>query len=159
PRSSSSCSSRAREMPWAMAPAWPETPPPSTLTLTSKRRSVSVRRSGCSTTCSSRRCPRYCIGLFWLIRTLPSPGWIRTRAIAVLRRPTALANCCSANLDVPLLVEGYAPGRLGLVLVGRARVDPQPFQHLGPQRVPLQHPPHGIAHREGGVQLLLLAQR
>src|SRR5204863_320928 len=82
----------------------------------------------------------------------------RTRAIAVLRRPTALAICCSANLDVPLLVEGDAPGRLRLVLVGRARVDPQPLEHLASQRVVLEHPAHRVPQGERGVELLLLPQ-
>src|SRR5215472_15691413 len=157
-RSSSSSSISAREMPCAMAPACPETPPPSTLTLTSKRRSVSVSRSGCSTTCSRRRCPRYCIGLLWLIRIRPSPGWMRTRAIAVLRRPTALMSCSSANPDVPLLVEADAPGRLRLVLVLGARVHPQAPQHVRSQTVALQHAPNGISDRERRVELLLLPQ-
>src|SRR5215467_12801995 len=158
-RSSTSVSISAREMPCAIAPAWPATPPPSTLTLMSKRRSVSVSRSGCSTTCSSRRCPRYCIGLFSLMRTRPSPACRRIRAIAVLRRPTALVSCCSDNLDVPLLVEGDALRRLGRVLVLGAREDPQPPQHVRAQRVALQHPPHRVADRERRIELLLLAQR
>src|ERR1041385_4365590 len=155
-RWSSSAPSRARKRRWASAPACPATPPPSTLTLTSKRRSVSVSRSGARTICSSRRCPKYCIGLFSLIRTRPSPGCRRTRRVAVLRRPTARFSCCSDNLDVPLLVEGDALGRLRVVLVRGPGVDPEPAQHLGTQRVALQHPAHRVADGEGRVLLLLL---
>src|SRR5262249_39270834 len=107
---------------------------------------------------SSRRCPRYCIGLFWLIRIRPSPGWMRTRAIAVLRRPTALTSCSSDNPDVPPIVEADAPWRLRLVLVLGARVDPQTPQHVGPQGVGLQASAHGESNREGRVELLLLPQ-
>src|SRR4030095_13928380 len=48
-RSSSSRSTRAREMAWRSAPAWPETPPPSRLALTARRRGWRSRRSsrGC----------------------------------------------------------------------------------------------------------------
>src|SRR5438270_3954083 len=92
--------------------------------------------------------------------TWPSPGLSRTRAMADFRRPTPrlVLDCCSANFDVPLLVEGDGPGALGLMLVLRSPVDAQPPEHLPAQRVVLEHPANGVGQRPGGVQLLLLAQ-
>src|SRR5438270_13802532 len=92
--------------------------------------------------------------------TWPSPGLSRTRAMADFRRPTPrlVLDCCSANLDVPLLVEGDGPGALGLLLVLRPAVDPQPAEHLPAQRVVLEHPADGVGDRPGRIQLLLLAQ-
>src|SRR3984893_11230604 len=157
-RSSSSCSRSAREIPWAMAPAWPATPPPRTLIVTSRRRSLSGTRSGCITSISSARRPRYWSGVLLLIMMRPSPGVSRTRAIAVLRRPTARFICCSDNLHVPLLIEGDAPGQLRPVLVVGARVDAQALQHLSAQGVVLQHAADGVLDGKRRVQIALLAE-
>src|SRR5207245_6601765 len=92
--------------------------------------------------------------------TWPSPGLSRTRAMADFRRPTPrlVLDCCSANVHVPLLVEGDGPGPLGLVLVLRPTVDTQPPEHLPAQRVVLEHSADGVGHRPGRVQLPLFAQ-
>src|SRR3984893_19138088 len=157
-RSSSSCSRSAREIPWAMAPAWPATPPPRTLIVTSRRRSLSGTRSGCITSISSARRPRYWRGVLLLIMMRPSPGVSRTRAMAVWRRPTARFACCSDNLHVPLLVEGDVSGHLRPVLVVGTRVDTQPLQHLGAQGVVLQHSADGVLDGKRRVKLALLAK-
>ena len=48
---------------------------------------VSVTRSGWVTTVSRSRRPKYSLGGRLLTMTPPSPGTMRTRATAVLRRP------------------------------------------------------------------------
>src|SRR2546429_6711403 len=94
------------------------------------------------------------------MRMRPSPRVRRTLAIAVFRRPTPLLvlACCSANLDVPLLVEGDGLRALGLVLVLRPAVHAQTPQHLPAQGVVLEHAPDGVLQRPGGVDLPLLAE-
>src|SRR6202165_4508095 len=141
-----------------MAPAGPATPPPLTLTLMSKRRSISATRSGCMTSISRTRRPRYWSGVLSLMMIRPFPGVSRTRAIAVFRGPTARLACWAANLPVPFRVEGDGFRRLGLVLVLGPGVDAQALEHLRAQRVVLEHAAHGVLHREGGVDLLLLAK-
>src|SRR6266851_4527474 len=90
--------------------------------------------------------------------TRPSPGVRRTRATAVLRRPVPRV-MLSANLDVPLGVETYGLGLLGGVAVLRTGVDAQAREHVGAERVVLQHATNGVGDREGGVALHLVAQR
>src|SRR5438874_5843938 len=145
-------------MPCAMAPAWPLVPPPTTFTLRSNLRCVPVTRSGASAAISSTRRPRYASGSFSLTVTRPSPGVRRTRAIAFLRRPVPRWRV-SANLDVPLGVEGDDLRLLCLVAVVRPRVDAKALQHIRPKRVALQHAFHRGRDREGGIELLCLLER
>src|SRR5437660_11440527 len=140
-------------MPCAMAPACPLVPPPATLTLTSNLRWVLVIRSGASAASSSTRRPRNARGSFSLTVIRPSPGCIRTRATAFLRRPVPRLNV-SANVDIPLRVERDGPGLLRLMAVVGSGVDAEAGQHVRPQRVALEHSAHGVRHREGGVELL-----
>src|SRR4029077_8911110 len=88
-RNSGSAAMSARAIPWHTAPACPAMPPPKTLTETSNRPVVSVTRSGCVTTVSRSRRPKYSLGGRLLTTMTPSPGTMRTRATAVLRRPVA----------------------------------------------------------------------
>src|ERR1700686_2185929 len=101
-RSSGSAAIRARAIPWHTAPACPAMPPPKTLTETSKRPVVSVTRSGCVTTVSRSRRPKYSLGGRLLTTMTPSPGTMRTRATAVLRRPVAClyASTAAGNDDL-----------------------------------------------------------
>src|SRR5881396_583302 len=91
----------ARAMPRRIAPAWPEGPPPSTLTITSYLVAVSVARSG-STACVSKfGTVMYSSILRSLTVSLPVPGTRRTRATLVLRRPVpknALVLCSAIKL-------------------------------------------------------------
>ena len=74
-------------MPWRIAPAWPVTPPPSTLIIALKRPSVPVTRNGIRTSASLTALPK-CWSIVRPLTTIsPSPGRSRTRAMAVLRRP------------------------------------------------------------------------
>src|SRR5579859_4465782 len=145
-------------MPWAMAPACPLVPPPATFTLTSNLRCVLVTRSGALAASSRTRRPRNASRSLSLTVILPSPGWILTRATAFLRRPVPRLNV-SAKIDVSPRVECDLLRLLGHVLVVRPRVDAKAGQHVGPQRVPLEHAPHRVGDREGRVELLGLAQR
>src|SRR5579864_1292667 len=134
-------------MPCAIAPACPLVPPPATLTLTSNLRCVLVMRSGARATSSSTRRPRNARGSFSLTVIRPSPGCSRTRATAFLRRPVPRL-IVSANLDVPLLVERDRLRLLSGVSVVGAGVDPETREHVGAQRVVLQHPAHRVGDRE-----------
>src|ERR1051326_5880165 len=144
---------RARAMPCAMAPAWPLVPPPSTRTLMSNLRWVLVTRSGASAASSRTRRPRKASGSFSLTTTRPSPGWIRTRATAFFRRPVPRLNV-SANPALSLLVEPERLRLLRRVTVVGPGVHPEPGQHVGAQRVALQHSPHGVGHGECRIDLL-----
>src|SRR5438094_5678279 len=141
-----------------MAPAWPLVPPPITFTVMSNLRWVFVTRSGASAAISRTRRPRYARGSFSLTVTRPSPGCNRTRAIAFLRRPVPRF-IVSANLDVSFFVEAEGLRTLGLVPVLSARVDAKALQHIGSQRVALQHAAHRRGDRERGVEVLGPLQR
>src|SRR5438270_275375 len=145
-------------MPCAIAPACPLVPPPATLTLTSNLRWVLVIRSGASATSSSTRRPRNARGSFSLTVMRPSPGCSRTRATAFLRRPVPRLNV-SANLDVPLLIERDRLRLLRGVPVVGPGVDAKPGEHVGSERVVLQHPADRVRDRERRVELLRLAER
>src|SRR5690242_7698835 len=145
-------------MPCAIAPACPLVPPPATFTVTSNLRCVPVTRSGASAAISRTRVPRYASGSFSFTMMRPSPGVMRTRAIAFFRRPVPRFSV-SANLDVPLGVEGDDFRLLRDVSVLRAGVDAKALQHIGSQRVPLEHPPHRCHHGERRVEVLRLAHR
>src|SRR5690242_11749728 len=145
-------------MPCAMAPACPLDPPPMTLIEMSNFRCVLVTRSGARAAISSTRRPRYARGSFSLTVTRPSPGVRRTRAIAFLRRP--VPRCMlSANLQVPLGVEGRDLRLLCLMTVIRAGVDAEALQHIGAEGVALEHAPDRGHDRERGIELLRLGQR
>src|SRR5919201_5385026 len=87
----------------------------------------------------------------------PSPGVIRTRAIAVFRRPVPRA-MLSAKFDVSSLVEGDGLRLLRRVLVLGPGVHAEPLQHLPAQGVALEHAADGIVDGKGRVPLLLLAE-
>src|SRR5450759_2163091 len=82
---------------------------------------------------------------------------MRTRATAFLRRPVPLRKM-SANLDVPLRVEGHCLRLLGLVPMLGTGVDAKAGEHIRSQRVVLPHPLDRVLQREGGVELLGLCQ-
>src|SRR5712691_7310886 len=148
----------ARAIPWAIAPACPLLPPPTTFTLMSNLRCVLVTRSGASAAISRTRRPRYASGSFSLTVIRPSPGCRRTRAIAFLRRPVPRLNV-SANLDVPSGIERDDLRLLRDVPVVGPRVDAKSLEHVGAQRVPLQHAPHCVGDRERRVDVLRLLKR
>src|SRR4029077_6785177 len=127
----------ARAMPCEMAPAWPLVPPPTTLTLMSNLRCVLVTRSGARAAISRTRRPRYAIVSFSLVPRRPSPGWMRTRATAFLRRPVPRVKT-SANLEISLGVEGDDPRLLGLVPMLAPGVNAKSGEHVRPERVVLQ---------------------
>src|SRR5258708_5471156 len=148
----------ARAIPCAMAPACPLVPPPATLTLTSNFRCVLVTRSGALAASSRTRRPRNASRSLSLTVILPSPGWIRTRATAFLRRPVPRLKV-SAKIDVSPRVECDLLRLLGHVLVIGPGVDAKAGEHVSPQRVPLEHALHRVGDRKCRVELLGLAQR
>src|SRR4029077_12966860 len=119
----------------------------------SSLRCVLVTRSGARAAISRTLRPRYASVSLSLIRTRPSPGWMRTRATAFLRRPVPLRKT-SAKLDVPLGVEGDHLRLLGLVPVLGPGVNAKSRKHVRPERVVLEHAFHRIHERECRVQLL-----
>src|SRR2546428_2790823 len=129
-----------------------------TLTLMSNLRCVLVTRSGASAAISRTRRPRYASGSFSLTVIRPSPGCSRTRAIAFLRRPVPRLKV-SANLDVPSGIERDNLGLLRDVPVVGTGVDAESLQHVGAERVPLQHPANRVGDRERRVDLLRLLER
>src|SRR5712664_1739437 len=82
---------------------------------------------------------------------------MRTRAIAFLRRPVPRLNV-SANLDVPSFIERDDLRLLRDMPVVGSGVDTEPLQHVGAQRVVLQHPTHRVRDWKRRVELLRLAQ-
>src|SRR3979411_1904048 len=100
--------------------------------LMSNLRWVLVTRRGAREAIYSTRRPRYASGSFSLTVTLPSPGWMRTRAMAFLRRPVPRLNV-SANLDVPSGIERDDLRLLRDVSVVRSGVDAQSLEHVGAQ--------------------------
>src|SRR5919201_4649335 len=145
-------------MPCAIAPACPLVPPPMTLTVTSNLRCVLVTRSGARAAISRTRRPRYASGSLSLTVTRPSPGVRRTRAIAFLRRPVPWFSV-SANLQISFCVEGDDLRLLRPVAMVRAGIDAEPFQHVGAERVALEHAADGGLDRKRGVELLRPLQR
>src|SRR3972149_5970619 len=87
-----------------MAPAWPVTPPPSTLIIALKRPSVPVTRKGIRTSASSMAFPKCSRSERPLTTISPSPGRRRTRAAAgVGKHPldSAPDDLLGAALDEP----------------------------------------------------------
>src|SRR5256885_3302718 len=119
----------------------------------SNLRWVLVTRSGARAVISSTRRPRYARVSFSLMVTRPSPGCRRTRAIAFFRRPVPRFRV-SANLHVSFVVEGQDLRLLRAVAVLGACVDAKALQHIGSQRVALQHAAYRGHHRERRIQLL-----
>src|ERR1700675_3553424 len=89
--------------------------------------------------------------------TRPSPGWMRTRATAFLRRPGAPRNV-SAHLQVSLLVEGQGLRLLCLVAMLGTGVDAKSGEHIRTECVVLQHSLHCVGEREGRADLLRALQ-
>jgi hypothetical protein len=74
-------------MPWRTAPAWPDSPPPATLTMMSNVASWLVSLSGWRTTIRPvSRAKNTSTGLS-LTTMLPVPFLRKTRATELLRRP------------------------------------------------------------------------
>src|SRR2546427_249220 len=65
----------------------------------------------------------------------------------------------SANLQVSFCIEGQDLRFLCRMSVVRARVDAKALQHIGSQRVPLQHSAHRGRHRERRIELLGFLER
>src|SRR3990172_9551087 len=146
-----------------MAPAWPVTPPPSTLIIALKRPSVPVTRNGILTSASSIACPKCSASERPLTTISPSPGSSRTRATAVLRRPVPVLK---AGVDIVAPPSGERLRLLGLMGVIVAGVDLQLAELLGPEARPRQHafdrPPDDLlrsALEELAERLLLEALR
>src|SRR5687767_193113 len=140
---SGSSSSSARAIPWRIAPAWPVTPPPSTLIMTLKRPSVPVTRKGIRTSDSLTALPKCSSSDRPLTTISPSPGSSRTRAMAVLRRPVPEKK---AGMDMFVSSSsGERLRRLGLVGMIRAGVDLELAQLLRAESGVRQHPLDGPA--------------
>src|SRR5512140_2262224 len=128
-------------MPWRIAPAWPVTPPPSTLIIALKRPSVPVTRNGIRTSASSIAAPKCSTSERPFTTISPSPGRSRTRATAVLRRPVPVLKVWAVAIDRSSSGERLRP--LGLMGVVRPRVDLQLAELLGPETRVRQHALHG----------------
>src|SRR5262245_13694208 len=150
-------------MPWRIAPAWPVTPPPSTLIIALKWPSVPVTRNGIFTSDSFTALPKCSSRLRPLTTISPSPGSSRTRAIAVLRRPVP-------EKKAGVLMRSGSSGErlrpLGLMGMVCAGVALQLAELLHAQRVPGQHaldrPPDdflGAPLEQMAQRLLLVALR
>src|SRR5262245_22627561 len=145
-------------MPKRMAPAWPLTPPPSSVASTSYTSSVCVKRSGSFATTWCVRIGKYAANGRPLTTICPVPGRSRTRATASLRRPvvwmrglgTSSPSCSqspstSAEVASACAVRQRAlRGLLRVVGMRRAPVDPQLPQHAATERSLREH----AAHRE-----------
>src|SRR6266853_5105284 len=85
--SAGSYSIRARVRPWRTAPAWPNSPPPDTFTMTSNWVSLSVSTRGWRTTiCPVSRAKYSFAGRSFTMKS-PLPALMNTRATELLRRP------------------------------------------------------------------------
>src|SRR6185503_13594558 len=82
-----SCWIRARVMACRTAPAWPDSPPPSTLTRMSKLETVLVNTSGWRTIMRPVSREKNSSTGLPLTMMSPLPGLMYTRAVADLRRP------------------------------------------------------------------------
>src|SRR4051794_40103880 len=123
-------------MPCRIAPAWPVTPPPSTLIIALKWPSVPVTRNGIRTSVSLTALPKCSSSERPLTTISPSPGSRRTRAIAVLRRPVP-------EKKAGLAIDGSSSGErlrpLGLMWMVGAGVDLELAQLLDAETVPRKH--------------------
>src|SRR4249920_3430443 len=134
-----------------MAPAWPVTPPPSTLMSALKRPSVPVTRNGMRTSDSLMALPKCSSSVRPLTTISPSPGRSRTRAMAVLRRPVPEKK---AGVDMR---SGSSSGErlrpLGLMGVIGSGVDLQLAELLGAEGGVRQHaldgPPDDLLRAPG----------
>src|SRR5690606_34505605 len=77
-------------MPWRTAPAWPDSPPPWTLTWMSKASRFSVSTRGCLAIMIEVWRPKNCSMSLPLTVILPVPFFRNTRATLDLRRPVPL---------------------------------------------------------------------
>src|SRR5487761_912375 len=123
----------------------------------SNLRCMLVMRSGARAAISRTLRPRYASVSLSLITTRPSPGWMRTRATAFLRRPVPRWKM-SANLDVSLGVEGERPRLLSLAPMLGTCANAKAGERIRSQGVVLEHSLDGIHQREGGIDLLGLLQ-
>src|SRR5436309_3558236 len=139
---SASTSRRARAIPWRIAPAWPVTPPPSTLIIALKWPSVPVTRNGIRTSASLTALPKCSSSVRPFTTISPSPGRRRTRAIAVLRRPVP-------EKKAGVVIDGSSSGErlrpLGLMRMVGTGVDLELPELLDPETGSRQHPLHGAA--------------
>src|SRR5437879_5179292 len=83
---------------------------------------------------------------------------MRTLAIAFLRRPVPRLKI-SAKLDVPSRSECDDLRLLCHVAVVGTGIDAKALQHVGAERVPLQHAADGVGHREGRIEILRALKR
>src|SRR3989304_1721611 len=88
-----------------MAPAWPVTPPPSTLIIALKRPSVPVTRNGILTSASSIAFPKCSASERPLTTISPSPGSSRPRRPAFARPPDDPLRSALEELAERLLLE------------------------------------------------------
>src|SRR5438477_287652 len=125
----------------------------------SSTRPTSTRTAACMSTTStgqpstrSRR-PKYSLDGRLLTITAPSPGTMRTRATAVLRRPVAWCGVSAAgdNDDLSQFTESDRLWLLRLVAVLRSRVDTEPLELVGAEGVVLKHAAHRVHDRERPV--------
>src|SRR5689334_5543031 len=141
-------------MPWRMAPAWPDSPPPQTVMAMSTLPSCSTTSSGCLRIILLVSRPKYSSRVRSLTTKSPLPGFIRTRAMDCLRRPVAETISSLAILSRSLCVGRFhRGGLLGGVRMLIAGVDLELLHQGAPERGARQHPAHRVLDQPGGLAL------
>src|SRR5574337_1255316 len=141
-------------MPWRTAPAWPDSPPPATLTVMSKLSTWSVSTSGCLAIMIEVWRPKNSAMSRPLTVILPLPFFRNTRATLDLRRPVPLFHSpiIRGSLDFQRL------GLLGAVRMLGAAVHLQLLDHRVAERALGQHALDGLLERTARVARLQVAK-
>src|SRR5687768_3200675 len=141
-------------MPWRTAPAWPDSPPPWTLTWMSNASTLPVSTRGCLAIMIEVWRPKNCSMSLPLTVILPLPFLRKTRATLLLRRPVPLFHSP--------IIEGSSDfqrlGLLGGVRVLRAAVHLELLDHGVAERALGQHALDGLLERAAGVLGLHVAE-
>src|SRR6476661_4772430 len=141
-------------MPWRVAPAWPDSPPPCTLTWMSNVSAWLVSSRGCLTIMIEVWRPKNSWMSLPLTVILPVPFFRKTRATLLLRRPVPLFHS-------PIIVGSLQFQRLRLlggVRMLRAAVHLQLLDHRVAERALGQHALDGLLQRAAGVPGLHVAE-
>src|SRR3954454_5227695 len=141
-------------MPWRVAPAWPDSPPPCTLTLMSNVSAWLVSSRGCLTIMIEVWRPKNSWMSLPLTVIWPVPFFMKTRATLLLRRPVPLFHS-------PIIVGSLQFQRLRLlggVRMLRAAVHLQLLDHGVAERALGQHALDGLLECAAGMLGLHVAE-
>ena len=130
-------------MPWRIAPAWPVTPPPSTLTMALKRPSVPVTRKGMRRSPSSMALPKCSLERAAVDDDLALAGHQPDARDGGLASTGPVEEGGGGHAACSSSGERLRP--LGLVRMVLAGVDLELAELLGAEAVVRQHALHGAA--------------